>query len=69
MCMTIFDSVMSVLAYLPFYLFRSGEWEGWARKSLHHTSCLIVGTPSDRPKLVCNRCVVDLFGTYFCVRK
>ena len=43
---------------------------GWgggdlARKPVNHTSWMIVVTPSDRPKSVCTRCVIDLFGDVF----
>ena len=38
-----------------------GEWEGWARKPVNHTSWVAVVTPTDRPKSVCNRCVIELF--------
>ena len=38
-----------------------GEWEGWARKPVNHTSWVAVVTPTDRPKSVRNRCVIELF--------
>ena len=41
------------------------EWECWARKPVNHTSWMNVVTPSDRPKLVGNRCVIELFGDVF----
>ena len=42
-----------------------GEWEGWVRKPVNHTSWLSVVTPTDRPKLVRNLCVIELFGDLF----
>ena len=42
-----------------------GEWEGWTRKPVNHTSCMTVVTPSDRPKSVHNRCAIKLFGYAF----
>ena len=38
-----------------------GEWEGWARKPVNHTSWVAVVNPTDRPKSVRNRCVIELF--------
>ena len=38
-----------------------GNWEGWTRKSVNHTSWMAVVTPTDRPKSVHNRCVIELF--------
>ena len=35
-----------------------GEWKGWARKPVNHTSFMAVVTPTDRPKSVRNRCVI-----------
>ena len=43
-----------------------GEWGGWVRKSVNHTSWVAVVTPTDRPKLVHNRCVIELFDGVFC---
>ena len=42
-----------------------GEWESWARKPFNHTSWMTVVTPSDRPKSVRNRCVIEHFGDVF----
>ena len=42
-----------------------GEWEGWARKPVNHTSWVGVGTPNDRPKSVRNRYVIELFICVF----
>ena len=33
----------------------------WARKPVNHTSWVDVVTPTDRPKSVRNRCVIELF--------
>ena len=37
----------------------------WARKPVNHTSSLAVVTPTDRPKSVCNRCLIELFVALF----
>ena len=42
-----------------------GEWESWTHKPVNHTSWMTVVTPSDRPKSVRNRCVIELFGDIF----
>ena len=34
----------------------------WARKPVSHTSWVAVVTPTDRPKSVRNRCVIELFS-------
>ena len=34
-------------------------------KPVNHTSWMTVVTPSDRPKSVRNRCVIELFGDVF----
>ena len=33
----------------------------WARKPVNHTSWVTVGTPTDSPKSVRNRCLIELF--------
>ena len=38
-----------------------GEWKGWAVNQVNHTSWVAVVTPTDRPKSVRNRCVIELF--------
>ena len=43
------------------------EWEGWARKPVNHTSLVAVVSPTDRPKSVRNRCVIELFCGVVCV--
>ena len=34
-------------------------------KPVNHTRCMTVVTPSDRPKSVRNRCVIEFFGDVF----
>ena len=43
-----------------------GEWEGWALLNrFNHTSWVTAVTPTDRPKLVHNSCVIKVFGGVF----
>ena len=45
-----------------------GYWEGWALVNrFNHTSWVAVVTPTDRPKLVRNRYVIELFCAVVCV--
>ena len=45
-----------------------GEWEGWALENwFNHTSGVTAVTPTDRPKSVRNRCVIEVFGGVFYV--
>ena len=37
----------------------------WARKPVNHTSWVVVVTPTDRPKSVRNRCLIELFRVLF----
>ena len=37
----------------------------WAHKPLNHTSWVAVVTPTDRPKSVRNRCLIERFLTLF----
>ena len=39
--------------------------ERWARKPVNHTSWVAVVTPTDRPKSVRNRCLIELFEALF----
>ena len=39
----------------------------WARKPVNHTSWVTVVTPTDRPKSVRNRCLIELFCGVVCV--
>ena len=41
---------------------KNGEWEG---EPVNHTSWVAVVTPTDRPKSVRNRCLIELFVTLF----
>ena len=38
-----------------------GEWEGGPVNQVNHTSWVAVVTPTDRPKSVRNRCLIELF--------
>ena len=43
-----------------------GEWEGWALiNCFNHTNWVTAVTPTDRPKSVRNRCVIEVFGGVF----
>ena len=42
-----------------------GEWEGGPCKPGNHTRWVAVVTPTDRPKSVRNRCVIELFVALF----
>ena len=44
-----------------------GKREGWARNPVNHTSWVTVATPTDRPKSVRNRCLIELFCGVVCV--
>ena len=39
----------------------------WARKPVNHTSWVALVTPTDRPKSVCNCCLIELFCGVVCV--
>ena len=39
----------------------------WARKPVNHTSWVALVTPTDRPKLSGNRCLIELFCGVVCV--
>ena len=39
----------------------------WTRKPVNHTSWVAVVTPTDRPKSVRNRCLIELFCGVVCV--
>ena len=40
-----------------------GEWEDWDPVNwFNHTSWVAIVTPTDRPKSVRNRCVIEVFG-------
>ena len=38
-----------------------GEWEGGPVNQVNHISWVAVVTPTDRPKSVRNRCLIDFF--------
>ena len=42
-------------------------WQWWARKPVNHTSWVALVTPTDRPKSVRNRCLIELFCGVVCV--
>ena len=44
-----------------------GEWEGWPVDQVNHTSLVDVVTPTDRPKSVRNRCLIEHFCGVVCV--
>ena len=39
----------------------------WARKPVNHTRWVALVTPTDRPKSVRNRCLIELFCDVVCV--
>ena len=39
----------------------------WARKPVKHTSWVAVVTPTNHPKSVCNRCLIELLCGVVCV--
>ena len=41
--------------------------ERWARKPVNHTNWVFLVTPTDRPKSVRNRCLIELFCGVVCV--
>ena len=50
----------------PFdYMAVAGIWKVGPVNRFNHTSWMTVVPPSDRPKLVRNRCVIDFFGDVF----
>ena len=42
-------------------------YERWARKPVNHTSWVALVAPTDRPKSVRNRCLIELFCGVACV--
>ena len=44
-----------------------GEWEGGPVNQVNHTSWVAVVTPTDRPKSVRNRCLIELFCGVVCI--
>ena len=50
----------------PFdYTAVAGSWKVVPVNHVNHTSWVAVVTPTDRPKSVCNRCLIDLFVALF----
>ena len=46
-----------------------GKWEGCVPVNrFNHTSWITVGTPTDRPKSVCNRCVIEVLVAFLCFK-
>ena len=43
------------------------EWEGGPVNQVNHTSWVAVVTPTDRPKSVCNCCLIEVFCGVVCV--
>ena len=43
------------------------EWEGGPVNQVYHTSWVALVTPTDRPKSVRNRCLIELFCGVVCV--
>ena len=39
----------------------------WASNAVNHTGWVAVATPTDRPKSVLNRCVIEPFGGVFII--
>ena len=42
------------------------EYEDLVRKLIYHTTLVTVVSQTDRPNLVCNGCVLDLFVVSLC---
>ena len=62
------DVYLQIFKCVSFWLHSCcGEWECWARKPVNHTSWVTVVTPTDLPKSVRNRCVIELFYGVICV--
>ena len=58
--------IYKFLNVCPFdYTAVAGSGKALAGKPVNHTSLMTVATPSDRPKSVRNRCVIELFGDVF----
>ena len=56
------DVYLQIFKYVSFGLHGCcGEWEGGPVNQVNHTSWVAIVTPTDRPKSVRNRCVIELF--------
>ena len=60
----IFDTQRLFLNVCPFAV--AGSRKVGPVNKVNHTSCVAVVTPTDRPKSVCNRCVIELFRRCLC---
>ena len=60
---------LQIFRYVPFWLHGCfGEWEGGPVNQVNHTSWVAIVTPTERPKSVRNRCLIELFsGVVFVV--
>ena len=57
---------MSCTIWLHYFC---GEWEGWDPvNQFNHTSLVAIVTPTDRPKSVHNRCVIEVLLAFLCCR-
>ena len=60
--------IYKFLNVCPFdYTAVAGSWKVGPVSKVNHTSWVAVVTPTDRPKSVRNRCVIELFCGVFCV--
>ena len=60
--------IYKFLNVCPFdYMAVAGSGTVGPVNQVNHTSWVAVVTPTDRPKSVCNRCVIELFCGVVCV--
>ena len=61
------EEYLQIVQCLSFWLHGFfSYWEGWVPVNrLNHTSWMTVVTSTHRPKSVCNRCVIEGFGSVF----
>ena len=61
------EDYLQIFNFVSFYLHSfCDKWEGWDPVNrLNHTSWMAIITPTDRPKSVRNRCVIEDFGGAF----
>ena len=60
--------IYTFLNVCPFdYTAVAGNWKVGPVNQVNHTSRVAVVTPTDRPKSVRNRFVIELFVAFFCV--
>ena len=63
-------NIMNVLYFLALaldYTAVAVSWKVGPLKPVNHTSLVAVVTPTDRPKSVRNRCLIELFCGVVCV--